>query len=211
MNNIVPPLRSTQPAADIQGFFKIVGEALNLHIKTEGPPDGNVPVYVEDFPKERLDKPDDPFYVITFAVDGCEMSSTSNDADRRPRLPVIRNEIQHPSLEGYNLVTFGWWEDAVVIFTIWGRTNGNANNLGIWFHKFMMKYAGMFKFFDARGVQQFRFVKRLQDATTQQEGQEIYSRSFAYSIRVEYLDTAIRRQITNISPSVNGQNLDQLS
>jgi hypothetical protein len=210
MSTIVPPLRSLLPAADVQGFFELVGKALAIHINTQGPPDGITPDYVEDFPKERLTQPGAAFEVITFRVDGSQMSSTSNDRDRRPRGPEIRERKPHPKVDGYNLVTLGWWEDVTVVFTISSKTNSNANRLGVWFHKFMMKYAFALKFFDGRGIQQFRFAQRLPDSVDQIEGQEIYKREYAYSFRIEYLDAAMERQLTNASLTVNGQTIATL-
>lgn len=211
MSTVVPPLRSLQAAADLPGFFDTVADALALHVKTDGPPDGQTPIFVEDFPKERLSVPGDPFYVVTYRVDSTQMGSTSNDSDRRPRAPLVRDRRPHPNLEGYNLVTYGWWEDAVVVFEIWGKSNSGANSLGNWFHKFMMKYAFAVKYFDGRGVQQFRFTQRLPDEVRQKEGQELYLRQYAYSFRLEFLDSTLERRITTASLSVNGQPLNDLS
>ena len=42
-SSIPSPLRSSKPAADINGFFQIVGQALAEFIKTEGAPEGTAP------------------------------------------------------------------------------------------------------------------------------------------------------------------------
>jgi hypothetical protein len=208
LHQVPPPLRSSEPAADIQGFFRAVGEALDLHVKTAGAPDGITPVYVHSFPKERLSQPSvpgqpgKPFDVITHHVLDGGMSATSNDGSRVPRAPVLREKKPHPDKTGYALCTTGWWEDATVVFTIWSNSNENADELTVWFHRFMMRYAYFYGFFQARGIQQFRFVKRLEDDTEDREGQELYRRYLAYSLRLEYLDTFEERQLTDVTLNV---------
>lgn len=195
----VPPLRSSQPAADIQGFFQITGEALALHVQTAGAPDGVTPVYVHAFPKARLSEPGKPFDVITHHVYDGGMSATSNDGSRVPREPARRERRPHPTKAGYNLCTLAWWEDVSVMFTIWSNSNENADELTTWFHKFLMRYASFYQYFRARGVQQFRFVRRLEDTTEDREGQELYARRLIYRIRIEYLDTFEERQLTDVT------------
>jgi len=198
----VPPLRSSEAAVDIQGFFQTVGEALGVHIKTAGAPDGIAPEYVHSFPKKRLSEPGKPFDVITHHVLDGGMSATSNDGSRIPREPATRERTPHPEKAGYNLCIQAWWEDATVVFTIWSNSNENADELAVWFHKFLMRYAYFYGFFKARGIQQFRFVQRLEDSNEDREGQELYVRRLAYSFRLEYLDTFEERQLTDLTVNV---------
>lgn len=200
-----PPLRSSEPAADIQGFFKAVGEALDLHVKTAGAPDGIAPVYVHSFPKERLSKPGTPFDVITHHVSDGSMAATSNDGSRIPREPALRQRKPHPTKAGYNLCYQGWWEDVTAVFTIWSNSNENADELANWFHKFLMRYAYFYGFFKARGISQFRYVRRMEDTTEDREGQELYVRRLAYRFRLEYLDTFEERQLTDLTVRAAGE------
>ena len=148
-SSIMPPLRSSKPAADINGFFQIVGQALAEFIKTEGAPEGTVPVYVETFPKERLSEPDTAFDVILFHVVSGEMAPTSNDGATVPRSPMLRNVTRIPSQAGYNLAQYGWWENYTVEFEVWSKSNSVANSLAVWFHRFLIRYAYYYKFFEA--------------------------------------------------------------
>lgn len=207
----IPPLRSSQKAADIDGFFKLVDQALDLHIKTTGAPEGAVPVYVHSFPKERVGQKDQPFDVITHHVMEGGMAATSNDGSRVPRGPVLRDRRAHPEKDGYNLCVNGWWEDAAVVFTVWSRNSEVADRMTVWFHKFIMRYANFYDFFKARGVQQFRFVKRLEDGVEDREGQELHHRRLVYSFRIEYLDTFEERQLTSVSVNVKGCDPVELS
>jgi len=202
VSTIPPPLRSSKPAADINGFFAIVGQALQNYIKTEGAPEGVTPFYVEEFPKERLSQPDTPFDGFTFRVLEGTMASTSNTPNA-PRAPIVRQTRVMNELAGYNEVTQGWWEDNTVMFETWSKANATANDLAVWFHRFLIRYAYFYKFFEAYGVKQFRFLKRFEDTVETKENQEVYKRQFAYTFRLEYLDTFIERQLTDLTINVS--------
>jgi hypothetical protein len=198
-SSILPPLRSSKPAADINGFFQIVGQALVEFIKTEGAPEGTVPVYVETFPKERLSEPDTAFDVILFHVVSGEMAPTSNDGATVPRSPMLRNVARIPSQAGYNLAQYGWWENYTVEFEVWSKSNSVANSLAVWFHRFLIRYAYYYKFFEAFGVQQFKFAGRQEDKSDEKENQELQIRRLRYSFRLEFLDTFTERQLTDLT------------
>ena len=198
-SSIMSPLRSSKPAADINGFFQIVGQALAEFIKTEGAPEGTVPVYVETFPKERLSEPDTAFDVILFHVVTGEMAPTSNDGATVPRSPMLRNVTKIPTQAGYNLAQYGWWENYTVEFEVWSKTNSVANSLAVWFHRFLIRYAYYYKFFEAFGVQQFKFAGRQEDKSDTKENQELQIRPLRYSFRLEFLDTFTERQLTDLT------------
>jgi hypothetical protein len=196
-DRVPPPIRSSQPAVDIPGFFDAVEKALALYIKTEGTPDNTSPVLVHEFPKERLAKPDDTFDVITFKISLSGMAPTLNDGSK-PRSPVLRETKQHPKLTGFNLEIYGWWELVQAEFIIWSKSSRNADAIADWFHKFMMKYAFIYKYFMARGVQHFRFVKRADDDVDHSFGQEVYRRRLTYEFRLETLIGAEDKQLTDL-------------
>jgi hypothetical protein len=198
-SSILPPLRSSKPAADINGFFQIVGQALAEYIKTEGAPEGTAPRYEETFPKERLSEPDTAFDVILFHVIAGEMAATSNDGATVPRAPTLRNVTKMPSQAGYNQVQYGWWENYTVEFEVWSKSNSVANTLATWFHRFLIRYAYYYKFFEAFGVQQFKFVGRQTDKADTKENQELQIRPLRYSFRLEFLDTFTERQLTDLT------------
>lgn len=204
-NENTPPLRSSQPAVDIPGFFDLVEEALTLYVKTEGPPDQTRPILVHEFPKERIAKPDDKFDVITFKVALSEMAATMNDGSK-PRSPRLRESKPHPKLAGYNITIGGWWELVQAEFTVWSKSSRNADLVADWFHKFMMKYAFLYKLFLSRGVQNFRFVKRADDDVDQSFGQELYKRRLTYEFRLETLIGAEQKQLTDVDVNYGVEN-----
>ena len=194
---LTPPLRSSLPAVDIPQYFDAVEKALKIHIKSTPPPDGVVPEFLHEFPRERITKPDVPFDVITFRVVKSSMAPTMNDGST-PRAPKQRQVMPHPELAGYNLITYGWWELVTVEFSIWSRSNLRADLLTNWFHRFMMKYATQLDFFDARGVQHFRFVERGDDDFDSEQRQELYRRRLQYEIRLEYLDALMEKTLESV-------------
>lgn len=196
-NENLPPLRSILPAIDIPGFFDVVEQAMLLYIKTEGKPDNTSPVLVHEFPKERLAKPDDKFDIITFKVTSSVMAPTMNDGST-PRSPRLRQIKNHPRLGGYNLVVEGWWELVQAEFTIWSKSSRNADTIAAWFHGFMVRYAFLYKFFQARGAQNFRFVQRADDDVDQSFGQELYKRRLTYEFRLETLIGLEQKQLTDL-------------
>ncbi len=200
---LIPPrLRSSLPAVDIQGFFKAVEDALKLHLASSKWPEGTKPTFVHSFPKARLIQPDDPFDVITFSVGGSEMAATSNDGSRIPRGPQIRDKVARKVKYGYDNVTMAWKEEVAVVFNIWSKSNRRADDMVNWFHRFMMKYGAIYKFFMARGVDRFQFVKRGRDEVENAEGQEVYKRSLVYMIRIEYVDVLEEKLLETINLNV---------
>lgn len=192
-----PPLKSSLSTVDIPGFFDAVEQAMRLHIKTVGTPDGTKPTLVHDFPKERIAKPDDIFDVITFKVASSEMAPTLNDGSK-PRNPVQRTIGPHPVLAGFNLQIVGWWELVQAEFTVWSKNSRNADLVTAWFHKFIVTYAFIYKFFMARGVQHFRFVKRADDDVDHSFGQEVYKRRLTYEFRLDTLFAYEPKQLTDV-------------
>ncbi len=192
-----PPMRSSQPAVDIPGFFDAVEQALALYIKTEGTPDNTSPTMVHEFPKERLAKPDDKFDIITFKVASSEMAPTMNDGSK-PRSPVQRDVKPHPKLAGYNLQISGWWELVNAEFSVWSKSSRNADLVTAWFHTFMVKYAFLYKYFMSRGVQHFRFAKRADDDVVESFGQELYRRRLTYEFRLETLFGIEQKRLTDV-------------
>ncbi len=202
----IPPLRSSQPAVDIPGFFDAVEQALALYIKTESTPDGTHPTLVHEFPKERLAKPDDIFDVITFKVLRAEMAPTMNDGSK-PRSPRLRESKKHTKLAGFNIVIEGWTELVQAEFSIWSKSNRNADSVTAWFHGFMVKYAFLYKFFLGRGVQNFRFVSRADDDRDTSFGQELYRHRLVYEFKLETLFGIEQKNLTNVDVNygINGQ------
>ncbi len=200
-------LRSSQPAVDHRGFFKIVQQAFALYLESLQVAENDRPVLVEDFPKERLSQFDNSndWVVILFRVHHSEIAGTSpSGTDRKPKGIWGHDRTPHPTKSGYVLDRSWWWENAVVEFVIVARSNRTAN---IWcdrFHRFMMDYAFRMQFFRSRGVEDFRFVERLEDQKTQNYGQELESRRLRYRVRLEFRQETEIKALEGLNLTVDG-------
>jgi hypothetical protein len=209
--NVLPLSRSPLPAVNIDGFFRMISQALALYIKTEGPPENISPILVEEFPRERLTKQDDSFDIITFRVKTSTMAASTN-SDIIPKRPSLR-ESRPSTSKGpdYNENVYGWWETVQPEFTIWSRSNANANNMTEWFHVFLMKYAYFTKYFAGRGIENFVFLERVDQAIDHNEGQEVYKRLLLYEFRLNRLVTTETRVLTNVGVTYGiGNETDQI-
>ena len=201
--NSLPPAMSTLAAADWSTFFETVQQAFTLHLASmEWPPEDN-PVFVEDYPKARTGGGyDHTFDVILWSVHGSHMATT---AQHGPNGPVRPNGIQFrgtrpsPKKLGYFEEVWGWWESMTVQFTVYAKSNERANELVSWFHRMMMQYAFIYKFFQARGVTYFAFEERLADEKSQDFGQELFLRKLRYAVRINLQDVYEAKTLEDVT------------
>lgn len=199
-------LRSAQAAVGISGFFAAVEDALALQLQIQKWPVGTSPTFVHEFPQERLGRPDDPFDVITVGCGGSHMAPTDNDGKRVPIRPLLVEEKPDPGKLGYNLVTLQWKEITAVVFKIWSKSNARADAMTEWFHLFLMTFAHVNRFFEARGVERFTFEERGRDEESTLQGQEIYTRTLVYSVRLQYLIQAQRKTLDQVTVNLGISN-----
>lgn len=197
-----PRLRSTLPASDIPGFFTAVNEAFQEFVKAVQYPGAVPPEFCESFPRERILKQDDDFNVITYRVKSSMMAPTDNSGARVPREPQLREKVQEPGVKNYLLTTKAWTEFVEVEFSIWANGNTEADITTNWFHKFLMYYAFTLRYFQANGVQIFKFVERMDDDIDHTQEQEVYRRRLVYSFRLETLTQLESRNLTSLTVSI---------
>jgi hypothetical protein len=196
----LPRLRSTRAAVDSEQFFDAVGQALQLHLKSQEVPDGAIPFYLHAVPKERVSQVDQPFDGITYKVVSSVPYPRSNDGtvSRKP----FTFEAPDPHQAGYVIKTDSWMELLTVEFSVWSRSNPTRSKLVNWFHLFMMRYANAYKFFEARGADMFQFVGRGEDDFESHEEQEIYFGTLTYQVRIQLLNNYSQRQIDQLTVDV---------
>jgi hypothetical protein len=192
-----PRLRSSKPASDPDQFCEHVGQALQIYLKSKEVPDNADPFYVRAFPKERLTKVDTPFDGITYKILSSVPAQTRNDGtiSRKPYSFIEPDPTKH----GYELVTDAWFELATVEFTIWSKSNPTRGKLVNWFHKFILRYANAYKYFEARGADKLQFVGRGEDGFETHEEQEVYFGTLTYQVRIQFLDTFSQRQLDSLT------------
>ena len=193
----IPRLRSSLPAVDPDGFFAAVGKALTLHLTVEDAPAGSQPFYLHQFPKERVGKVDQPFDGFTFKVLSSLPAQVRNDGTvSRKGTYFSEPSTTHA---GYLKWTSTWKELVTVEFTVWSKSNPTRGQLVNWFHRFILRYANAYKFFEARGVDKFQFVGRGEDGFETHEEQEIYFGTLTYQCQVQFLDTYLERQLDQLT------------
>lgn len=196
----IPRLRSTQPAADPESFFNAVKQALDLFLTSNQTPSGSIPFYLHQFPQERVTLVDQPFDGITFKVISSVPAEVRTDGtiSRKP----YQFEEDDPTQTGYVIKTDSWFELLTVEFTIWSKSNPTRGSLVNWFHRFILRHANRYRFFEARGVDKFQFVGRGEDGFETHEEQEIYYGTLTYQARVQFIDTFSERKIDQLSVSL---------
>ena len=208
LNEIGEPLyltRTPLPAVDWNTFFDAVQEAFQLHLKSAGPPGQKSPILTGDYPKQNNGNFETSFDVIISHIGGSQRAATSPDGKQRvPKGPTLRENKPHPTKERYRLITFGWWEDMLANFTIYSLSQDRANEVTAWFHKFMMRYIFDLSFFRARGVSDLRFGSRGEDKFERAYGQELYSRSLTYNVRLELMSSFEAKTLETLEVTIGG-------
>lgn len=209
--------RSILPSVDWSTFFKAVNDCFNLHLQTYGPPGEKKPIFTADYPKENNGNFTTGFDVISYSILQSVRAATDPSNKRRvPKGPTLRESRPHPTKERYSLVTFGWWEMMVPRFTITSLSRDRADEVTMWFHKMMMRYIFDLSFFKNHGVQYMTFKERGPDTFSKAYGQELYSRTLDYNVRLELLVPyevkdleSINIQIGDDGPDVTNIDLDE--
>lgn len=207
----IPPVRSSQPAADYIGFLEVLNSALDLHLKSTQVPDGLRPTLVEDYPKTRTGAFDNDFDVILFHVVEAQPAATSNDGSRRPQALTLKQNSPHPEKDGYRLLSYGWKEEAIIQFTLLTKSNMQANRMASWFQRFLNTYIHGMRFFGAYGVEKFYFVRRLEDEIVQKFGQDLYARALQYHVRLNFMDSYEVKGLELVSISVSPEAKDTVT
>ncbi len=194
----LPPFQSSLSAADIDGFFRSVGDAITFELDLSNVSAGKRPLYTEEWPKERLASPNAPFDFIGYHVVGTRRASLSNKGQRSHKGLMLFEQKPSPVNEGYIQFTFGWIEEAIVQFTIFGISNRRATDLMKWFQNLVVKYHNLYDFFRARGIDYLVFSERLEDAIEKTENQDLYTRRLQFVVRVQNLLTVEAKSFESI-------------
>jgi hypothetical protein len=198
----LPLLRSSLPAVDIDGFFRAVGEAFTTELNLANVAEANRPLFLEEWPKERLAKPGIPFDFFGYHVVLSRRASTSNQGYRAAKGLTLIEQKPSRTNAGYTSFTFGWLEEAVVQFTVFAQSNRRATDLMKWFQALVTKYHTIYDYFKARGVNYFVFHQRLEDGIEKAENQDLYTRRLQYVVRVQNLLTLEAKSLESLQLNV---------
>lgn len=123
------------------------------------------------------------------------------EGTRIPQAPILRESVSHPDKTGYQLVTKGWWENTTLEFTVFSKSNLEANRVAILFHKFAILYGCVLRYFNSRNISNFAFMERGEDAKSKDYTAELYVRPLRYNMRLEYLFVSESRTLENLTVS----------
>jgi hypothetical protein len=171
-------LRSPSPAVDIDGFYNLVGQALEVYQLAEGKARDRLLIYTEEYPPENYER--ETITVRLRDRGPGVMSRTAPRGQPRELKPNVREVYEDPILPGYQIWELGWMRDNIVEFCVWSQTNKEANKIALWFEDFM--HYNMW-FFRSRGVNQLYFNGRDEDFKILDK--RLVGRPLTYFVRTE--------------------------
>lgn len=170
--------RSPFPAVDLNGFYDLVRQALQVYQLQEGRAEDKLIIYTEEWPPESYERE-----TITVRLNDRQpgvFSRTAPMGQPRELKPHFREVYDDPVYPRYQIYEFGQWMDNIVEFTMWSKTNKEANKLALWFEDFM--YYNMW-YFRKQGVNQLFLKQRSEDF--QILDKRLVGRPIMYFVRTE--------------------------
>jgi len=190
----VQRLRSPMPAADIDDFFRLVGQALKRQQEIDGAKKDIF--FTEEFPEK-----DDNIKgeVITYSIlqrlpgtfERQTVGGAMSESNVRQRRKLFRESIIDPDHPGSCIYTYGQWFDNRVQFNIIAQTNKTANARALWFEDFMDSWTW---FFEASGVGRIRYEGRGEDIIITPDNRKIAIRPMIYYVHTEKI-TVVREHM----------------
>lgn len=197
------PDRSQTPglAKNINEFYELVKLVIDdYNTKAKKTSDSQV-FFTQEKPDVVQELP-----AVTFTLTRREPGRYSEgrpfEGDVRNLRPLLREEKVDPNNLGYRLAVFGYWHDNIVRFTVWARTNKEANEKALWFEGLMEDYQW---FFRVRGVNRMLYWGRGSDEVYDAGGSargvstnKLYGRPIDYFVRTETLRSVSEKEIERI-------------
>ncbi len=186
-----PRLRSPLPATDLDGFFRLVGQALKHQQHLDG-------AKKEVFFTEEYPEKDDNITgeVISYQLlerrpgtfERKQVGGMLNEGNTRQRRKIFRESQADPDYPGERIHTYGQWFDNKIQFNIMAKTNKTANQRALWFENFMDSWTW---FFEVNGILHLKYEGRGPDSVVTPENQKIAIRPMIYYLQTERI-TVIR-------------------
>lgn len=187
----MPKLRTPLPSVDIDGFFRLVDEALVKQQQIDGAK--NQIFFTEEYPeKDENIKGEVIAYSLLERKPGTFERTTAgsamNPGNIRQRKKFFRESIVDPEIVGFNIYTYGQWFDNRIEFDIIAKNNKTANMRALWFEDFMDSWTW---FFEASGVSSLFYEGRGEDKVVTIDNKKRAVRPLIYYVRTEKI-TVIR-------------------
>lgn len=178
---VEPQLRSTYPAETLDSFFRIAEMAQTDHLDRNHIALEARPLFVEEWPKERLAQAGKPFDFIGFHVVRSQRATNSNNGYVPFKgLRLVESEPS-PENAGYLAENYMWEEDGVLQFTVFSQSNQRATDVARWLLSLILFYNHN-KFFAAYGFRNLVFQGRLEDTIEKTQDQDLYTRRIQFRV-----------------------------
>jgi hypothetical protein len=194
--------RTPGPAKNLTEFYGLVKNAIDDYERRQETTE-DAKIY---FTEDNIDFPKDNKIVVSFGLVKRLPGSFSQGGPFEGNVvnmkPVVREVLDDPENPGYKRAILGYWHDNEVRFTIWARTNKDANEKALWFEEIMQEYSW---YFGIQGVPRVLFLKREMDSIIEINSVKLYARPLHYFVRTETLRTVSEKTIENILINVKVQ------
>ena len=171
-------------------------------------PADQIPVFAKEYPRIRDGEFDHKFDVILYHIVEVQAASTSNDGERRPKGWSFTSLGPNRQKAGYATEKAYWEEEVLIQFDVYAKSADRADDLVDWWHRSLLYFAHGLKWFLGRGVNGFRFVRRLEDKMTKEFGQELYHRSLQYTMRLQLSELFDAKLLDDINLAINGEEIN---
>lgn len=191
----LPPTVSAGGAKDLDEFIDLLAVALVDYQKRLSIAPAERLLVREEYPKDEVESPDRGISLALFKVVSRMYRNTTNDGVRRPRRPTHRETINHPDDSTLRLQVFALEMDNVVEIKIVSPHAKRANELALFFEKFMLAYAWYFK---EMGIADLFYEERLTDMIEVIGGNELHVRPLRYCVRTQIVSQEVTRSIDEV-------------
>lgn len=191
----LPPAWSAGQAKDLDEFIDLAAVALKDYQQRLGIAQENRLIVREAYPKDPVEKPDLGISLALFKVIERQHCNTTNDGSRRSWRPRHVETVEHPEDSTLMLSVFKLEMDNIVEFKIVSSHAKRANELALFFERFILAYTWFFK---EMGIAQIHFTERLEDKIEEIGGNELHVRPLRFYVRTLSISQEVTRKIKEV-------------
>lgn len=190
-----PLHKSGAIARDVDELPRLLASALETYQRRLGiAPERRLKIR-SAYPKDPIENPGGDNRTVYFRVVRRQLGNMTNDGDRRPFRPQMKEVVDHPELEGKKLVTYLQRMDNEVEFEVTSPFSDAADEAAIFFERFMVAYLWYLK---EMGIREIRYLERSGDGLKTIGGTELYCRPIRYHVGVDLISQNVLSEIGEI-------------
>lgn len=188
--------RSAADAKEINGFLDLVSDAIADYQRRLGIASGSTVTVKYITPREYLESPDEGHDIILFKLISRDRWNTTADGTRKPWRPSQRATATDPSDDTNIITIFNEVKENLVEFAVYSKHSKRANDLALFFERFMSAYSWYFK---EMGIKDLRFEHREEDRTVTIGNDEFAMRPIRYRVFTELITQEVNKKIQVIN------------